>query len=94
MSVNFHDLEGIEPEYYKSLKHLLDTPLEYLGLDLTFTTETDNFGELKVIELVPNGKDIIVTDENKYEYVRLIAHNRMTTAITTQVTLGLRFTAK
>ena len=35
LSVNFHDLEAIEPDYYKSLKQLLDTPLELQGLELT-----------------------------------------------------------
>ena len=83
--MTFHDLEAIEPGYYKSLKQLLDTPLDLLGLDLTFTAETDNFGKLEVMDLVPNGRDIAVTDENKFEYVRLVAHNRMTTAIKKQV---------
>lgn len=85
LPVNFHDLEAIEPDYYKSLKQLLDTPLDLLGLDLTFTAETDNFGKLEVMDLVPGGRDIAVTDENKFEFVRLVAHNRMTTAIKKQV---------
>lgn len=85
LPVNFHDLEAIEPDYYKSLKHLLETPLEYLGLDLTFTAETDNFGQLDTIDLCPNGRNIAVTDDNKTEYVKSIAYNRMTTAIGKQV---------
>jgi hypothetical protein len=85
LPVNFHDLEAIEPEYYKSLHLLLDTPIEFLGVEITYTAETDNFGQLDVIELVPNGANIVVTDENKHDYVRLVAHHRMTTAIKKQV---------
>ena len=56
-----------------------------LGLDLTFTTERDNFGVHEEIELINGGKMIEVTDENKQDYVRLLAHHRMTTAIKTQI---------
>jgi E3 ubiquitin-protein ligase HUWE1 len=85
LPVNFHDLESIEPDYYKSLKQILDTPLDLLGLDLTFAAESNDFGEVKVVDLVEGGREIAVTDDNKYEYVRLIAHHRMTTAIRTQI---------
>ena len=39
------------------------------------------------MDLLPDGRDIAVTDENKFEHVRLVAHNRMTTAIKKQVSL-------
>ncbi len=83
--MSYHDLEGIEPDYYKSLKQILDTPLEPLGLDLTFAVESNNFGEMTLIDLVEQGRDIAVTDENKHEYIRKIAHHRMTTAIRDQI---------
>ena len=56
-----------------------------LGLDLTFSAETNVFGENKVVDLIPGGQDIDVTDENKIEYIRLLAHHRMTTSIRTQI---------
>eukprot|EP01038_Epipyxis_sp_PR26KG_P006704 gene6704-9196_t len=84
LSVSFHDLEAIEPEYYKSLKQILDTPLDLLGLELSFTAENNDFGKVEVVDLIANGRDIEVTDENKYDYVRLISHHRMTTAIRKQ----------
>ena len=37
------------------------------------------------VDLVPNGRKIVVTDENKAEYVRLIAHHKMTAAIRAQI---------
>lgn len=84
-SVTFHDLEAIEPEYYKSLKQMLETPLDLIGVELTFTAETDNFGVVETSDLVPNGSNIDVTDENKHDYVRLLAHHRMTTSIKVQI---------
>ena len=85
--VSYHDLEGIEPEYYKSLKQILTMPLELLGLDdsMTLSAESNDFGHVETKDLVVNGRNIYVTDENKLEYVRLVAHHRMTTAIRKQI---------
>ena len=83
--MNYHDLEAIEPEYYKSLKQLLEWPLEELGLDLTFSVESNDFGQLRVVDLIPDGQNIPVTDENKSQYIQLIAQNRTTTAIRAQI---------
>lgn len=85
LPVNMNDLEAIEPDYFKSLKQILETPLDLLGLDLTFTAETNDFGVVETVPLVENGNDMAVTDENKFEYVRLLCHHRMTSAICKQV---------
>lgn len=37
------------------------------------------------MDLIPNGRNIPVTDENKADYIRLIAHHRMTSAIRSQI---------
>lgn len=85
LPVNYHDLEAIEPDFYKSLKQMQELPLDLLGLDLTFSTEIDDFGRTVVKPLIENGQNIPVTDENKMLYIQLIAHSRMTTAIEKQV---------
>ena len=46
--VEYNDIEAIEPDYYKSLKQILEYPLEVLGLDLTFSTDTQTFGRHEV----------------------------------------------
>lgn len=38
-----------------------------------------------MVDLIPNGRNIAVTDENKHDYIRLIAHHRMTSAIRAQI---------
>jgi E3 ubiquitin-protein ligase NEDD4 len=39
-------------------------------LDLTFSTEDQVFGEIVTIDLKPGGRDIVVTDDNKAEYIQ------------------------
>jgi E3 ubiquitin-protein ligase HUWE1 len=35
--------------------------------------------------LIPNGRNIAVTDQNKIDYIRLISHHSMTSAIRSQI---------
>lgn len=44
-------------------------------LENCFCVEDEIYGERKTRELKPGGKDIRVTEENKHEYVRLVAEN-------------------
>ena len=41
-------------------------------IDETFTTTEERFGEMVTVELKPGGADILVTEENKKEYVNAI----------------------
>lgn len=60
----FADMESIDPEVYKSLKWMLENPIEDV-IEQTFSVETDFLGDIKVVDLIPNGRNIQVTDENK-----------------------------
>jgi E3 ubiquitin-protein ligase HUWE1 len=80
-----HDMEAIDPDYYRNLKTILEFKLEDIGLDLTFSIEDHSFGRSRVIDLIPNGRKVPVTEENKEEYVRLVCQHRMTTAIQSQI---------
>lgn len=82
------DIEAVDPEYYKNLKWMLENDITDV-LDLTFTAESDFFGKTEVLELVPGGRDIKVTEANKHEYVNLIARHRMTTSIKPQIQVSL-----
>jgi E3 ubiquitin-protein ligase HUWE1 len=85
VAVDMSDIEAVEPDYYKSLQQLIQYSLDDLCLELTFSADSQVFGKNVVIDLIPGGSKIAVTDENKGEYVRLIAHHRMTTAIRLQI---------
>ncbi|KUF97393.1 5-aminolevulinate synthase [Phytophthora nicotianae] len=69
--ITFSDLEFVDNDLYKNLKWLRDnTGVESLALD--FTVNVDQMSDkTKVVDLVPNGSNIPVTDENKMEYITL-----------------------
>lgn len=80
----YHDIEAQDPEYFKSLKWMLENDITGI-LDYTMSAEYDEFGEQTVIDLMPNGRNIPVTEENKAEYVRLVTEVRMTKTIEKQI---------
>ncbi|XVF36563.1 hypothetical protein REPUB_Repub19eG0068300 [Reevesia pubescens] len=89
--VTYHDIEAIDPDYFKNLKWMLENDISDV-LDLTFSIDAD---EEKLIlyertqvtdyELIPGGRNIKVTEENKHQYVDLVAEHRLTTAIRPQI---------
>ena len=62
------DMESVDSEYHNSLCWIKDN--DPVDLDLRFSVEEDYFGEITERELKWGGKDIIVTDENKLEYIK------------------------
>jgi len=80
--IHFTDMEDVDPDYYKNLSWILKNSVE--GLDLTFSYETEDFGQIVVKDLIPNGRNIPVTDENKSEYVNKICYAKMATEIKEQ----------
>ena len=78
-------MQAIDPDYYKNLKAILEYNLEDIGLELSFSTEVHSFGKSQIIDLIPNGRNIKVTEKNKEEYVSLVCQHRMTTAIQEQI---------
>ncbi|XP_063299618.1 E3 ubiquitin-protein ligase HACE1 isoform X1 [Pelobates fuscus] len=83
--VNYQDVASIDPEYAKNLQWILDNDISDLGLELTFSVETDVFGAMEEVPLKPGGMSILVTQENKAEYVQLVTELRMTRAIQPQI---------
>ena len=53
--------------FYRSLQQLLDykdgSVEDVFGL--TFSINTEVFGELHILDLIPNGRNINVTDDNR-----------------------------
>ncbi|XP_048349803.1 E3 ubiquitin-protein ligase HACE1 isoform X4 [Sphaerodactylus townsendi] len=88
--VNYQDVESIDPEYAKNLQWILDNDISDLGLELTFSVETDVFGAMEEVPLKLGGASILVTQENKAEYVQLVTELRMTRAIQPQINAFLQ----
>ena len=77
------DLEDFDEQIYKSLIYMLENDAEMLCQ--VFVLSSKFFDEDKDIELKPGGKDIDVTNENKFEYCQLVLHYRLYKCIKTQI---------
>uniref|UniRef100_A0A8C6URB2 E3 ubiquitin-protein ligase n=1 Tax=Neogobius melanostomus TaxID=47308 RepID=A0A8C6URB2_9GOBI len=78
------DLESIDPEFYNSLIWIRDNDIEECGLEMFFSVDKEILGEISTHELKPGGGDIQVTEENKEEYVRLVAEWRLSRGVEEQ----------
>nr|XP_023021300.1 E3 ubiquitin-protein ligase HUWE1-like [Leptinotarsa decemlineata] len=85
ISVKYTDMESEDYSFYRGLVYLMENNINNLGLDLTFSTEISEFGVTETRDLIPNGRHIAVTEENKMEYVRLVCQMKMTGAIKQQL---------
>lgn len=63
--MNYQDVSSIDPEYAKNLQWILDNDISDLGLELSFSVETDVFGAMEEVPLKPGGSSILVTQDNK-----------------------------
>ncbi|KAK8852883.1 hypothetical protein M9Y10_017875 [Tritrichomonas musculus] len=65
-----NDLEDIDEEMYNSLKYIQDSE-DVESLELTFSIDKEELGVVKTILLKENGDQILVTNENKNEFIEL-----------------------
>lgn len=83
MPLDHHDLADYDENLYKSLVWMLDNP-NVEQISSYFVETIDYFGTQKEMELCPDGRNVLVTDENKHEYVRLVANFKLDRAISEQ----------
>lgn len=82
--VSVKDMESFDPDYYKSLVWMLENDITD-AIFQTFSVEDEEFGVTTVVDLVPNGRNIPVTEENKHEYVRLVVEHRLLSSVQQQM---------
>ncbi|KAG7478362.1 hypothetical protein MATL_G00079690 [Megalops atlanticus] len=78
------DLESIDPEFYNSLIWIKENNIEECGLEMYFSVDKEILGEVTTHELKPDGSNIVVTEENKEEYIRLVAEWRLSRGVEEQ----------
>ncbi|GLE06335.1 hypothetical protein PINS_up015582 [Pythium insidiosum] len=67
--IGLNDLAYYDPELHRSLQWLLENDgADALALDFS-VCEQDADGNAVVIDLIPGGRDVLVTDDNKAAYV-------------------------
>jgi E3 ubiquitin-protein ligase HUWE1 len=83
-NVSLKDMETLDLEYYKSLLWMLENDITDIITE-TFSVERDDFGEVTIVDLVPNGREIAVTEENKQEYVARVTQYRLLDSVSEQL---------
>ncbi|XP_062315854.1 E3 ubiquitin-protein ligase Itchy-like [Osmerus eperlanus] len=78
------DLESIDPEFYNSLIWIKENDIEECGLEMYFSVDKEILGEVTTHDLKPDGGDLQVTEENKEEYIRLVAEWRLSRGVEEQ----------
>lgn len=81
--VLIEDMESVDADFYRSLTWMLENDITDV-LDLTFSTDDERFGEVVQVNLKEDGENIIVTEENKKEYVELITEWRISKRVEEQ----------
>ncbi|CAG2202036.1 UBE3B [Mytilus edulis] len=84
------ELPSLDPELAKNLSYVKHYDGDVDDLGLTFSLDEDIMGRVETHELVPGGKAIPVTNENKIRYVHLMAHFRMYKQIKDQTQAFIR----
>jgi E3 ubiquitin-protein ligase HUWE1 len=82
-TITYHDIEDLDPVYYKNIKWILENDVSCL--DLNFSYEQEIFGERVEKELIPGGKEITVMEENKRDYVNKVCYAKMALSIKDQI---------
>ncbi|GLE06329.1 hypothetical protein PINS_up015576 [Pythium insidiosum] len=93
--VTLEDLEWFDPELHQSLRWLLENSgVDALGLDFTVSERTGGGGggggSVVTHELIPNGADVTVTDDNKLAFVQRRLEHALFESVSTQLSALLR----
>uniref|UniRef100_A0A914YK25 Ubiquitin-protein ligase E3B n=1 Tax=Panagrolaimus superbus TaxID=310955 RepID=A0A914YK25_9BILA len=75
----FDELSLVDQDLYKSLtfvKHYKDSD-DVADLELTFSVDEEFLGQITTVDLVPSGRSIKVTNENKIVYIHTMAQHRV-----------------
>lgn len=88
-AVSVKDMESLDPDYYKSLIWMLENDITDIITE-TFSVDNDKFGVVETIDFIPDGRNVVVTEENKHEYVRLMVEWKLTGSVKAQLDEFLR----
>ncbi|KAG5360586.1 E3 ubiquitin-protein ligase ptr1 [Yarrowia sp. B02] len=82
--VSLKDMETLDIEYHKSLVWMLENDITDIITE-TMSIETEDYGEKKTIDLMPDGRNIAVDESNKSEFVQRVVEYRLITSVEEQL---------
>jgi len=77
------DLEELQPTLAKGLKQIRDYVGDVADFDCNFQISYEEYGSMKVYDLIENGGDIAVTNDNRDEYIERYVRYMMESSIET-----------
>ncbi|XP_066029047.1 LOW QUALITY PROTEIN: uncharacterized protein [Pocillopora verrucosa] len=77
------DVEAMDSLFHQSMTWVMENDISG-ALDLSFTVSEEIFGQVTERELVPDGKNIEVTESNKHEYVEQMVRWRVERGVAEQ----------
>ncbi|KAG5242370.1 E3 ubiquitin-protein ligase [Salix suchowensis] len=86
--ISLEDIRDADPCLYSGCKQILQMDPDFIDSDalgLTFVREVEELGSIKVVELCPGGKGIVVNSKNREKYVNLLIQHRFVTSISDPV---------
>ena len=83
-NVSLKDMETLDLDYYKSLVWMLENDITDIITE-TFSIEANDYGDNKIIDLIPSGRNTAVTEENKQEYVKMMVEYKLLTSVQEQM---------
>ena len=83
-TVSLKDMESLDLDYYRSLVWILENDITDVTFE-TFSVDVDRFGAKDTVDLISNGRNIAVTQDNKQEYVQLVVEHRLIKSVEAQL---------
>ncbi|KAL8615914.1 hypothetical protein ACOMHN_034590 [Nucella lapillus] len=77
------DMESVDSEYFNSMVWIKEN--DPSDLELHFSVEEDHFGEITEMDLIPNGRNIEVNNENKHQYLEEVIKWRFVSRVEPQM---------
>lgn len=84
LPISLNDMEAIDDEYFRNLRWMLENCVTDIIYE-TFSVDIEEAGEKKTIDLIPNGRNISVEEENKHKYVERIVAYRLIESVKPQL---------
>ena len=83
--ISYHDMEDYDQDFYNSIKKLLENNFTGIETCLTYSYNYDNFGKIETVDLIENGRNIDVTENNKFDYVQKLCSAKLYDTIKPQI---------
>lgn len=84
LSASLSDLESLDQEFHQSLMWIKERDISIEPLELTFSVTEELLGRVAERELKPGGRNIMVTEKNKKEYLERVVRWRLERGVSEQ----------